>query len=372
MESHDDGVLLAVLLGGEQRAPQLRVLLGVGPAPDRARDRHRPERAALRPDQPLGRGAEERTPVAAERVGGALRRARGQAAKGVGDIELHRRSQVDAAGQHHLVDPPAADGTREHPHQAAPVLGVGCVPNVASGANTGLATIPLGLGASARARAARRSHRHSSARIPAAVPGPARGRSRRPVTSPRGASARGARASWPERAPWSSGVRYAPGNPRPPPSTGPGDAAPRFPAVDAPAARSAVARRLRLGNRSGPAGSTAQAGRRRPARPSDGRSQSATSRSASIGGRDQRDRIDPRRDGRGQAWRVGRPARVSIERPASRSPARRLVLGPDRRAAAAGHGRGSGKSQPSRSAGTSRSAPPGRQPTRSRTARSVG
>ena len=118
----DDGVLLAVLLGGEQGAAQPRVLGGIGPAADRAGDGDRAEGAALGADEALGGGAQERPTAAPEGVGRALGGAGREAPQGVGDVELHRGPQAHAAREHHLVDPAAPDGAGEHADQPAPVV----------------------------------------------------------------------------------------------------------------------------------------------------------------------------------------------------------------------------------------------------------
>ena len=119
---HDDGLLLAILLGGEQVSGQGRVLGGIGAAADRAGHGHRPERAAFGSREALGRRAQERPAAAPEREGRALGCARGQPAKGVRDVELDGRPEPHPPGEHHLVDPSAADRSREHADQAVPGL----------------------------------------------------------------------------------------------------------------------------------------------------------------------------------------------------------------------------------------------------------
>ena len=162
---------------------------------------------------------------------------------------------------------------------------VGCSPVIASGANTGIATIPVGLGVSSRARSTSAVQRRSSARIagaPTASP-----TSEAVTVPPSGEIASMSSGSTMELAPngphGSSAAGLRPVKPIAPRRTGP---APRA----ASAGRSTRASRSSARHaasaarkRSGPSASTAHA---RPiptsAVPSDGRCQSAASRSAST------------------------------------------------------------------------------------------
>ena len=207
----------------------------------------------------------------------ALRGAGGEPSQRVGDVELHGRAEVDAAGQDDLVDAATADGAENWPTSRSQASRSGCSAAIVSGAKTGRATMPFGLGSSSPARRSSAAHRRSIVAVASTPRAADRGPGQRGATRRAGVhELRQDQRCRPERRPDVVAPGRRPVNPRPPTRTG------LAPSTWPPRRRSRHARSASA-KRSGPRARSPRRGRCRPARvPSAGRSHSAASRPASA------------------------------------------------------------------------------------------